>query len=433
MLQFSHYFLQTFLSPSWLEARRFYRVLTFEIGECTNGAFGTGTSPAGYHPHCFGTVLAEVYDYGHDGWTIGTPPYMGDYTYPGSPFEGWEVQMNGTRSQQYASPAYSGVPYNYSGACTMTGTSYTSYTNIGGVAMSTWVGSFNQGATTLSITQKTEVDTFASAVVVTTYFRNNSAAPANNVYYWRSGDPDNDETWPGGGFPTDNVVDFQNSTIPNPTHKVSVTAYGYSATHPPLTLCTKDCRAVACIYNSWGLTVSQDLAAIWSQTYGPASYAAGVHDPGDIAIGLVYNLGTIGVGDSAVISYSYVFSGPSGIDSLGALPDPALSINGSSPIMSFPDTFFMCTLPTGVDTLPINVLHGTDRDWTWSHWTWTPATGLSATTGVSVILSGSFLTAHYLYHNRYRQLNRHVFLQYETICIYHSALPLCLCKCAMPW
>src|SRR5258708_6270085 len=61
-----------------------------EIGICPNGALGANPPPAGYHPH--GTTdLAEVYDFGHDGWTVGTPPYMGDYTYPGSPFEGWEV------------------------------------------------------------------------------------------------------------------------------------------------------------------------------------------------------------------------------------------------------------------------------------------------------------------------------------------------------
>src|SRR4051812_3141933 len=81
-----------------------------EIGLCQNDAFGTTTSPAGYHPHVFGTVLGEVYDYGHDGWGVGVPQFMGDYTYPGSPFEGWEVQMNSTRSQQYASPAYTGTP-----------------------------------------------------------------------------------------------------------------------------------------------------------------------------------------------------------------------------------------------------------------------------------------------------------------------------------
>src|SRR5579872_2551804 len=144
---------QAYLQGAWLE-----------IGQCSNAAFGSGSSPAGYHPHCFGTVLAEVYDYGHDGWTVGTPPYMGDYTYPGSPFEGWEIQMNGTRSQQYASPAYTGTPYNYSGAIAMSGTSFTGYSNTGGVISASWAGTVTTGAIILNIKQQTTVDTFGSAV-----------------------------------------------------------------------------------------------------------------------------------------------------------------------------------------------------------------------------------------------------------------------------
>src|SRR6476620_4969901 len=78
-----------------------------EIGMNNNGSFGAcnnatyGLIPPGYHTRSsFGggtSALAEVFDYGHDGWTVGAPPYMGDYTYPGSPFEGWAIQVNGVR------------------------------------------------------------------------------------------------------------------------------------------------------------------------------------------------------------------------------------------------------------------------------------------------------------------------------------------------
>src|SRR5438105_2116969 len=79
-----------FLQGHWLE-----------IGLTPNASFGACTAPAGYHAHPYngapvptpGGQLAEVYDYGHDGWAVGAPPYMGDYTYPGSPFEGWELQV----------------------------------------------------------------------------------------------------------------------------------------------------------------------------------------------------------------------------------------------------------------------------------------------------------------------------------------------------
>ena len=198
-----------------------------EIGICPNGALGTPPPPAGYHSHCAGCFptngLAEVYDYGHDGWGVGSPPMMGDYTLPGSPFEGWEVQANGSRCQAYQSGT---LTFTYSGAGTMTGGGMSSYSNVGGVAKGFQTGTYNPGGASLLIKQETRVDTNASAVVFTTKFYNTGASIINNVYYWRSCDPDNDQTWPGGGFPTNNVVNYQNDIA----HRVQVTATGSSST-----------------------------------------------------------------------------------------------------------------------------------------------------------------------------------------------------------
>ena len=375
-----------------------------EIGLSTNAGFGTVAPPAGYHPHNGGTTwtpgvpLAEVYDYGHDGWSVGTPAFMGDYTYPGSPFEGWEIQMNGTRSQQYAIP-YSGTPSTYSGACTMTGAGLVSYSNSGGTVKCLWDGNYNQGATTLVIRQETRIDTYASAVTVTVKIYNTSATAATGVYYWRSCDPDNDETWPGGGFPTMNTVNAQNDV----DHRVAVTGTGYSSTNPPLTLCTKDARAVACVYNAWGLTVAQDLAAVWNMTYGTASYTVGAPDPGDIGIGLVYKLGrcpgtgSIAAGDSDVLSYAYVFNGWHGIDSIGAFPEPSVRIGGGplvGPAAPYPnvvlDTYNACLNP-GLTLVPVDLPYADETGWTWSSWTWSPGTGLSATTGAHVLVTTTAL------------------------------------------
>src|SRR5271168_1802248 len=81
---------QIYLPGQWLE-----------IGQNNYGAFGANAPPAGYHPFPAGP-LAETYDYGHDGWTVGAPAFMGDYTYPGSPFEGWGIQINGAAGRNYA-------------------------------------------------------------------------------------------------------------------------------------------------------------------------------------------------------------------------------------------------------------------------------------------------------------------------------------------
>jgi gliding motility-associated-like protein len=351
-----------FLQGSWLE-----------IGEITNGSFGTSSSPGTYHPH-FGPELAEVYDYGHDGWTVGTPPLMGDYTYPGSPFEGWELQINGQRNQAYE---YGGFSYTCSPCGTLTG-AISGYSNVGGRATANWTGTAGPGSV-LQIFQDTRVDTFASWVVVTTRMYNTSAAPLPAVYYMRTCDPDNDETWPGGGFYTHNQVDYQN----DPKHRVLVEATGNSGVYTRWGLGTKDCRAVALVYNFWPLSGSTDLSTLWNQTYGPASYAVGVDDPGDIGIALVYNIGTIAANDSAAISYAYIFGSNTRTTLLdSAFPDPILTIN-NVPVTTYPDTFDACAFPT-LDSVALNIVFGDDKDWTWGKWTWMPGTGLSATTGVDV-------------------------------------------------
>ena len=350
-----------------------------EIGEQGNGSFGANTSPTGYHPHLFGTTwstgssLAEVYDYGHDGWSTGTPAFMGDYTYPGSPFEGWEIQLNGGQAQGFQ---YVGTSFATAGGASVASSGIVSYSAAGGRKVSVWKGNVSCGGQSLFLNQETRVDNLSSWVTVTTKFYNTTSTACTGVYYLRSCDPDNDESWAGGSFTTNNMINYQ---IPNLDNRVEVTATGQSSTLPPLSLCTKDCRAVAFIYNAWWLSVSVDLGTCWSKTYGGAYYDVGTNHPGDIAIGLVYNIGTIRAGDSAVVSYSYVFNGVNGIDS--AHPDPELAINNRT-ITSFPDTLDGCLYP-GVDSMPVNILFGDDKDWTWGKWSWSPSVGLSSTTGVN--------------------------------------------------
>ena len=358
-----------FLQGRWLE-----------IGAMANGALGSSiAAPGTYHPHNGGStvflcstsspnLLAEVYDYGHDGWTVGTPPYMGDYTLPGSPWEGWAVEVAGT-------PCYA-----YTSSCGFTGTltgSWVGYTNTGGQALGYWQGSTAAGA--LAIRKQYRVDTLGSALIVTAIFTNTTAAPLTGVYYMRSCDPDNDESWIGGsGFTTNNIINYQNDAI----HRVQVSARAYGADSTWLSLSTKDCRAKAFIYTSWPMSTACDLAAVWAASatcLGTSYYVPQVNHTGDIAIGLVYNIGTIAANDSAAISYAYVFNGQQlGVDS--AFPAPQLVTNGSAHYKY--DTIVACTGGIG-DTVLANIINGSDRAWTWSDWSWAPATGLLSTTGVS--------------------------------------------------
>ena len=64
-----------------------------EAGINSCGAFGSDAlPPVGYHP-TEGTGVSFVADSDMDGWEIGSPLYCGDYSVPGSPVEGWAIQI----------------------------------------------------------------------------------------------------------------------------------------------------------------------------------------------------------------------------------------------------------------------------------------------------------------------------------------------------
>ena len=356
-----------------------------EVGVASTGAFGACSPPATYHPFGVGTNLGEVYDDGHDGWTVGAPPYIGDYTYPGTPFEGWEMQVNGVRAQAMQGATGTG----YSAPCpgvywgTMTG-AITGYNNIGGKATADWAGSFGG----LNITQETRVDVNASWVVITTKIYNPTAAAIPGIYYLRSTDPDNEQTR-SGSFTTTNTVIYQN----DPRHRVLVNSVGTTYPQAYLGLGTRDCRAKCFWYSSWPIQPTVDLATVYASGtgIGTSGTAVGSTTTNDWGFGLVYDLGTLNAGDSTSLSYAYTFNGDTGIDS--AFPDPVLLMNNNvaemvldSSINGHLDTFDACTLPVGVDTLPMHILYGDEKVWAFGKWKWMPATALSATTGVSVVV-----------------------------------------------
>ncbi len=382
---------ECFLQGQWLE-----------VGVDRIGAFGTCSSPLTYHPHSTygagtaftpGGKLDVAYDWGHDGWSVGSPQLMGNYTIPGAPMEGWGVQIAGTEYRNWArgGGGCTGPPADIAG-------SITGYSNVGGTAIGTWSGA----VAGLNITQETRVDTFASWVVVTTHLYNTTAAPMNGVYYERTCDPDNISFW-GGGSTTTNTIVHQNEDI---RHLVQVCAYGdrtsggitFDSVNSYMSLATRDCRA-KCGYLSSGLWPFTTPSALWALPTTAGSIGA-VNSTliRDVGIWLVFNVGTIPAGDSASVSYAYVYNGRTGIDS--AFPNPQLIVNGipgpnSTPPNADYDTFDVCEHP--VDILPVDILHGGEKEWAWSHWTWSPGTGLSATTGIHVDITTSVLPPEITY------------------------------------
>jgi hypothetical protein len=342
-----------------------------EIGISPSGSYGSSVvAPSGYHAHgpagpsyyhpcssgaTTGTALGFVADPLMTGWSTDTAAlshYMGDYFLPGYPFEGWSIQVGGTQYQAFNTTGTGG----YTGTLTGSNIGYT--TAVAGVT-STWQGSVDS----IEITQVTTIDTGNLYFMVEVNFTNLRLTPVNDIYYFRSVDPDNDETWPGGGFPTVNKIACQG---PDTT---LVTAYGLTGTWTIMGLGTTDTNARCLIYEGWPLPDTVDLSHVYNQTYSygtsfPSLYTAGGIDTLDNAIGLVYHIAHLATVDSASdstyrttstahlhpansasITYFYAF-GQAGIDSAFSAMNkntPAVnplavqSVNGSADVKVYPN------------------------------------------------------------------------------------------------
>ncbi len=297
-----------------------------EIGIAPNGGYGsTLPAPATYHPFLAGTTfnfydpgagtastsgnfLGFVADYGRDGWTVGSPPYFGDFYLPGNPQEGWAIEIGGSLADAYIPTYWTSSPgFNTTGYHGGLSGTNTSYSSVGGVSKGVWTGS--KGS--IAIRQTTTLDTSKLYFTVNVILTNTSATPVNDIYYIRTVDPDNAETR-GGGYTTSNNITYQ---LPDAQNKVLVSAVdtvSSFATHSYLGLGTKDCRAKCMIFNnSLAPTDASGSAYPLSQIFSESTdfhYGLGFTYVKDVGIGLEFNIGTIAPGDSTSFTYAYILN-----------------------------------------------------------------------------------------------------------------------------
>ncbi len=326
-----------------------------EVGITPNGSWGASSGiPSGYHPRTSsgggGGQLASVYDWGHDGWTVGTPPYMGDYTYPGSPFEGWEIQVGSGRAQAFQNCSGTYV----SAGLTLTGS------NVGYASTSAGVYGYWAGAAgSILINMETSIQHNASAAVMKVTLKNTATVASPDIYYLRTCDPDIDQTWPGGGFTTSNTIVYQNDTA----HRVLVTATGgssYPLAARSFGLGAIDARARCFAYSSWSISSAVDLAPVWAGTWTGSSATPGATLSGDIAFGLVFRLGSIPAGDSVTFSYAYIYNVPGGIDSTFITPCSGTPTSG---IVSANSPIACATTPLSVSVAGYSSISGLTYQW----------------------------------------------------------------------
>ncbi len=175
-----------------------------EVGVNGCGVFGgqnapltaLGPGPLGpWHPNVT-AGLGFVADVGGDGWTVGTPNRCGDYFVPGSPEESWALQVGSGTTYKNASLTCGGAAIPGS---------ITAYNDLGSAREIIWEGNLVAGGLNIGIKQTTLLPVDKFYFVTFVELTNNGAAPINDLYYGRSVDPDNEQPTTGN-FTTTNTV-----------------------------------------------------------------------------------------------------------------------------------------------------------------------------------------------------------------------------------
>ncbi|MBL7711277.1 MAG: hypothetical protein JNL13_02385, partial [Chitinophagaceae bacterium] len=338
-----------------------------EVGIAKNGAFGSfEDAPGGYHqrggpgnPNKLGFVA----DPDKDGWMVGTPTYIGDYFVPGTPQEGWDMQLaDGTWARGWNGP--SGL---------LTGGivgKVTTYNATGAFTEGIWEGTL-AGMSIRAVTKlKKDKLYFTTTVKIT----NTTSKTMYNFYYDRTVDPDNEVETPGGGdYTTDNKIIF---ALPSPNNKTLVTGIG-TVLKAYLGLASRDCRARPYITTS-GLTPSDSLHRLHSgQGTTAAVLKVDSNVRQDCGIGIVFKIDSLRAGDSTYLSYAYVLS-QADVDSAFEDLKPVMNVNGM--VFQSGDTVKACN----GKVIDFQIVGGESYRWKWS-----PDVGLSDTSGARIKLTVS--------------------------------------------
>lgn len=210
-----------------------------------------------------------------------------DYTFPGTPEDGFVLGINGGTSLNNSRGANSGP---------ITGT--TSNLSYGRTLRAQWTGTYTDGGNVnLSLTNLYEFDVAGDYIKFTYTISNLSSTALSNVVFIRSLDPDNDQ-YLGGTYNTFNGV--QNG-VGNRNM-----AYGFSAGGNLLA----GAPVPAIYFISYDTSIAQGGWGGFqiSSAYSPGfSYANNVNSESsqDVAIGITTTIGTI-PGNSSFSKYMYI-------------------------------------------------------------------------------------------------------------------------------
>ena len=258
-----------------------------EIGLNANGAFGTenDAAPATWHPRSEQAPgeIGFVADPAGTAWT----DYHGDFFTPGSPEEGWAMDIgntiyNNNRNGEFNMPGAIGAPSCVTNLCGNRDgarVSWTSSSPVGGV---------------VDVQQDYTILDGGVFILIDVYLTNVSKGDLTDVYFMRNVDPDNDVTR-HGDYTTSNIILAQ----PDATSDLAVVRATQDVTgiQSGISLVARDSRARV-TFGGFSNRVPQD---VWNGTGGLSQSGSEFQDN---AISIAFKV-DIPAGESVGFRFAY--------------------------------------------------------------------------------------------------------------------------------
>lgn len=316
--------------------------------------------PPGMRPRSNTNYLGFVADPGLTGWAT----YDGDFFTPGTPENGWGMELLDGAVDLKLSNNRSGGLANIPGAITDW-----EYSN--GCYTATWDGDYVGSGYDMHwkiVYTMNENDTYYNTSVTIT---NNGSTTLPDLYYYRNLDPDNNVTLSGSYTTTNTIVSQPSGTCSKAL--VSATQSTPWSSYFGLAAVGDDFRV------SLGGFSNRDATDIWNGVGGMTG-TVGTVSTMDEAVSLAYRMQNITPGESRNFKFVVILDAAQADNAINNLFYFSFmgSITGPPPacVLDIDSTTACSGLP-----LQVTLQGSAVNDFSW---TWTPTTGLDTAAGVSV-------------------------------------------------
>lgn len=256
-----------------------------QVGVNGCGAYASSTTPPAGYVSTGLSGLNFIADSDKDGWDVGTPYYCGDYAIPGSPVEGWGIQIGGVNyynTDQYCT--FSDIPG-----------SILSYDDYGDSVVIVWGGS----VAGVDITQTSTIYADKLFFVTDVTLINSSGSDLTDIYYKRNIDPDN-EASATGNYNTINTIEA-NPSGGDPYAWVTAVGLTYGCY---LAIVANNMNA-SCSYGNFGTTSGSAISDAYN---GYSGYNLSGTHTADEAIQMSFHIASLPAGGKTTFAFAHVFT-----------------------------------------------------------------------------------------------------------------------------